>query len=332
MSTTITLSQAYGGFLLHKRAEGRSPHTIAEYEATLKKLQLHFEDDPNLDDLSVESFIGFFAWLQNEYVSRPDGVADRGKIRLSSKSVYNVHANLSAFCSWAFERGLFETNLMRVIDRPRYSQPVIEPFSEEDIRALIGACDLSRSWKSKKDTASTRPTAKRDIAIILTLLDTGSRASELCQIQFQDLNLQSGAVRVRGKGPGRETKERIVRISRRTGDAIWGCLAPRLEDLDPHDPIFVVGSRKRWRPMNRNVLGKQLRRLGEKAGVANVHPHRFRHTFALMFLRNGGNMMALQDLLGHSDMKMVRRYVRLAAVDLEAAHKTASPVANMKLP
>jgi len=66
-------------------------------------------------------------------------------------------------------------------------------------------------------------------------------------------------------------------------------------------------------------------------GVADCHPHRFRHTFAIEYLRNGGNVLALQASLGHSSLEMVRVYARVAQADLENGHRVASPVDNWRL-
>lgn len=75
-------------------------------------------------------------------------------------------------------------------------------------------------------------------------------------------------------------------------------------------------------------VNKSLKALGLKAGVKGVHPHRFRHTFAIQYLRNGGDPYTLQKMLGHSTLDMVKRYLSLAQIDLDKAHKRASPVDN----
>ena len=71
--------------------------------------------------------------------------------------------------------------------------------------------------------------------------------------------------------------------------------------------------------------------IGQRAGVAGAHPHRFRHTFAINFLRNRGNIFALQRILGHESLTMVHNYLSIAQAALQAAHNDASPVTNWVL-
>jgi site-specific recombinase XerD len=73
-----------------------------------------------------------------------------------------------------------------------------------------------------------------------------------------------------------------------------------------------------------------VNRIGDRAGVSNAHPHRLRHTFAVTFLRNGGNVKTLQELLGHESLEMVMLYVKLAEQDIDGAVKH-SPVDNWRI-
>jgi site-specific recombinase XerD len=186
----------------------------------------------------------------------------------------------------------------------------------------LAACDRTRGYDrpGKRRSANTRPTALRDRAIILTLVDTGMRASELCNLRIYDADLRNHQITVQGKGK----KERIVAISPRTAQLLWRYRSSR-PDAKPTAHLFVV---RYDRPFNRTVLGRLLKRIGKRAGVLNVHPHRFRHTFAIAFLRNGGNVYVLQRMLGHSSLDMVKRYLAIAQADVQDAHRDASPVTN----
>jgi len=332
MSTkTIKLSQACEGMIRYKQATGKSDGTINDYRVTFKKLCLYFKDDPPFAEITRAALIEFFAWLQHEYVSIPDGVAPRGPITLSSKTVRNIHTNLSSLWHWGVDEDLVPKNIIRTIDPPPISKRVIQPFSKEEIELLLKACEVSRSWMKRPQTKTTRYTADRDRAILLLLLDTGVRASELCGIEYRDLNLNKHSIKVRGKGPGRDGKERVVCFGRRTAQAIWKVLLPRVDSIRQEDPLIVVGSGENWRPMTRDHLRLLLHRLGEKIGIPKVHPHRFRHTFAICYLRNGGDVFTLKELLGHSDLAMTEHYAHIAQVDTENGHRKAGPVDNWRL-
>ena len=84
-------------------------------------------------------------------------------------------------------------------------------------------------------------------------------------------------------------------------------------------------------PLNRGALLLLIKRLAERAQVPNADVHRFRHTFAVNFLRNGGNVLELQRLLGHEKLDTVNIYVRLAQSDLSAAQRIASPADKWRL-
>lgn len=335
MKKSITLSQACDGLVRYKSATGLSPNTIRNYRTTFAKLQAYFDghperseaesQDPAFDSITRDQIIDFFAWLRDEYLSEPDGAAPRGQIKLSPKSILNIHTDLSGLWSWGVAEGFVPANIVRTIAPPDPKAPVVETLTKEEVDALLAACERGNTWKTRQLTASERPTADR--AIILTLLDTGLRASELCGMKVGDVNMTANSIKVLGKGQ----KERLVYFGKRTSKALWKLLTPRLKDSKPEHLVFTVGPDDDLRPMTCDVLRRLLVRIGERAKVANVYPHRFRHTFAITYLRNQGDLFTLQDLLGHSDIAMVRRYARIAQTDCAKAHQKASPVDNWRL-
>ena len=225
----------------------------------------------------------------------------------SKKNVLNAYIAISSLWTWAIKEGYCREHLPRRIEAPKPQQTVIRPFSRNEVGAM-----LSHGGRMEK----------RNRALITFLLDTGVRASELCGIQIRDIH--ENYVRILGKG----SKEREVPVSDRTFRFILEYLTERNFCGLDSDYLFATED---GRPYNRHALLKLIKRIGKRAGVENCHPHRFRHTFAVNFLVNGGDPFTLQRILGHSTMQMVNRYISLAREDLARVHQKASPVRNWGL-
>ncbi len=281
MSTWLTLKTALEGFLMEGRARRLSENTLADYHITLKQF-LQFVGDVPVNSITPAQVVAFLATFNH----------------LKPKSLLNKYVGLSAFWTWLVKEGYTDNHLIRKIPRPRANPPVIQPFSEDDIKAMF------RVLGRKND---------RNRVIILLLLDTGIRASELLNLEWSDIDLANRRIKVLGKGH----KERYVPISPRTATALFRYRAT-CKDARPFD-------------LTRTRLAHLLQEIGQRAGVPRVFPHRFRHTFAVMYLRNGGDIFTLQAILGHASLEMVRRYLVIAQVDVDLAHKRASPVENWKL-
>ena len=117
----------------------------------------------------------------------------------------------------------------------------------------------------------------------------------------------------------------IGKSSRR---ALWRYLTSREDGDDSNSPLFLaIGERK----MSTNALRLLIKSLARKAEVDHAYPHKFRHTFAITYLRSGGDVFTLQALLGHSTLDVVRHYAKIAEIDVEKAHQKASPVDNWRL-
>jgi integrase/recombinase XerD len=319
----LTLSQAVDGFLLNLQARHLSPSTIADYTRSLRRLQT-FLGDVVLATITAEQLRRFMVDL--EQPRAPAGVAARPAKPLSKKQCLNIHTGLSAFWTWSVREGYAKTHLMRLIDRPKPEKRAIVPFTKDEIQALVKFCERSRTYTrpGKRESDHTRATGVRDQAILLLLVDCGLRASELCDLQIRHLDIKNRRLLAFGKGD----KERFIPFSAATGKAIWQYLTAERRDAPVNEPLFIG---LRGGPLTRSGLLQLCESLGERADVSNCHPHRFRHTFAISFLRNGGDPYALQKLLGHESMEMVRHYLSLANADLTAAHQKASPVSNWRL-
>lgn len=326
-SVSMNLAKAISGFLQYKTAEGLSPNTLTNYQHDLKLLQ-EFAQDSVLSKIQSQQIREFFVWLRDEYKPHRFNGSTQP---LSAKTIHNAYISLSAFFTWANSE--FDLpSPMKTVPAPRFEVAPVEPFAKDDIEALLKACEYCQESRpaDRQRFTMRRSTGHRDQAIILTLLDTGLRASELSALKVGDLDLKTGKLHVKhGRlGGAKGGKGRTVFLGKAARRAVWRYLTEREDGEDTEAPLFTV---KYDRPMNKTALRFLIKHLGQKAGVKKCHPHRFRHTFAITYLRSGGDVFTLQALLGHSNLDMVQRYARVAQVDIEQAHKRASPADNWRL-
>ena len=309
MNEKITFNESLSGYYLDANSRKLSPHTIADYTNTFKKLMNFFDEDILVSELTV-NYLKFFLSSQE----------------VSNKTIKNYHTGLSAYFTWAVSEGIVDDHLMRHIKPPKPEEKAIDDLTQEQIKALLSVIDKSKEYDrpGKVTSSHTIATADRNRTILYILLDTGLRVSELCSITINHCDLQTRRIKVMGKG----AKERIVPFGARTGKLIWKYLHTYRSDARLNETLLVT---KDGFPVSRRNALDIFEYMGERAGVSNVHPHRFRHTFAINFLRNGGNQATLQRILGHSTPYMTNRYLKIAERDIDAGHRIASPVDNWRL-
>ena len=143
----------------------------------------------------------------------------------------------------------------------------------------------------------------RYLAIVTTFLDTGLRRSELAELKVDDVHLEEGRLKVMGKG----RKERIAPL----GNSARRTLIRYFYHFRSHP---FPGEENRFfltiegEALTSNAVRLVVDRLAKRSGVKRLHAHLFRHTFAVRFLMNGGNVFSLQQILGHTSLEMVKRY------------------------
>lgn len=306
----MNLQQAIDGFFLVRRSE-LAATTQQNYRYYFNKLLSYLGAERPLQEISTAEIRAYLKHL------RDSGMSER-----------TVHDHWVACSSlWSFAAAeLGAEHVVRGVAKPKFREQPIIPFTEEEVRAIVAAAEYTARWNTRtgRQVRSKRPLWKRDVAIILTLLDSGLRASELCALTLKDYDNETGRLHIRhGKGD----KERFVFLGVSGQRAIWRYIISR-DRVRPSDTLF---STKAGRPIDRNNLRHTLATIGTNAGVSKVHPHRFRHTFAINFLRNGGNIFELQRILGHEELDTVKIYLSLAQVDIQRAQQAHSPADNWRL-
>jgi integrase/recombinase XerC len=148
--------------------------------------------------------------------------------------------------------------------------------------------------------------------VVVVLLNTGLRASELCGLKLSDLELSErrGRLHVRGKGD----KARTVPLNAGVREALREWLSVRPAAAD--DRLFIG----RRGPLTPSGVWRIVTKLARRAGLEDVHPHALRHTFATRLLREAGaDLVTVAELLGHESVNTTARYTRPSEKDLQAA-------------
>lgn len=207
------------------------------------------------------------------------------------KTVDGIRAALSSFYSFLEMEELIERNPMKKVDKIKVPQGIKKAFDASEMEAIRGACDNSR-----------------DRAIVEFLYSTGLRVSELCSLNVRDINWAKQEVYVVGKG----NKERVVYISDLAIFHLKRYLYDRCKkekcDINSlnEKPLFLR-ARGSSRLMD-SGLQYMLRGIGKRASVTDVHPHRFRRTFATDLLNRGMKAEQVMVLMGHSKLDTTMIY------------------------
>jgi len=306
-------------YQIQARTEGKRPNTLRIYTTALSILQRFLErrgfptDVTRIGPEEIREFIGY---LQNTRAFMEHPYTGPQKKGLTGHTINCYLRAIRAFWSWLVVEEIIEFNPFDKIKVPKPPKKVVTPFNEDQIRALLSFIDI-RSF-----------IGFRDWTIILTLLDTGIRVTELTDLILEDINLAQRYLKVRGKG----NKERIVPI----GISVQRAIARYINKYRPN-PTYPLSDNlflnRDGMPLTLNRIESIIERYASKAGIQGVRasPHTFRHTFAITYLRNGGDVFTLQRILGHETLDMVRNYVNVAQYDLQEAHLRCSPVDNLKI-
>lgn len=296
------MSDLLTAFLLDRRASGCTAKTLQWHEACLGLFYDFLQEEnhsTNPDEWTPTLLRAYIVHLQTRSSRRGDALA--------ASSINSYARSLLCFVRWLHEEGYTDTNIGQRVKKPRLPQTIKEPFSDAELHALLRASKATRN-------------PERNYAMVSVLIDCGLRASEITNLRTKDVLTDQNVLVIKS---GKGNKDRVVPYSASTARAIRRYERKKASD-SPY--LFVSEHGDKLMP---NSLRQFVERIGSRAGVENAYPHRFRHTFAVSFLRNGGNPLTLQRLLGHTTLTMTNGYVAMNTDDLKDAHAVASPLASL---
>ncbi|MHA1971573.1 MAG: tyrosine-type recombinase/integrase [Candidatus Hodarchaeales archaeon] len=293
------------GFLLTCTVEGKSPNTVTFYKGILNNFFWYLNEFnfTIVSPMVIRQFLSYILTTDNRWGSDNS----RATKKASQVTVQRYYTGLKVFFNWCINENYIDISPMANLKKPKAPKKVIKAISPQDVASLI-ALLKGRDFKSI-----------RNRAILLTALDTGLRLSELCSLRVTDVLNET--ITIVGKG----AKQRIIRIGANASKAIWRYKMVREQRVDNTDALWISRSGK---PLGPEGIQHTVVNLGRKIGI-KLSPHMLRHTFALYYLRNGGDVFTLQTLLGHSTLEIVKGYLgSLNSEDAIRSHRLYSPMDN----
>ncbi|HOF87451.1 MAG TPA: tyrosine-type recombinase/integrase [Armatimonadota bacterium] len=291
-------------FYTHCRALNYSPRTIDEFYRNEFRAFRRYLDEHH-PDIAVGAIT---ATLIRDFLSQR-------QLTRSSVTARHSWQVLSVWFKFLYAEGLLDSNPMEGVGKPKVRNVVMKTYAAGQVEALLASCDRKTF------------TGARDFALMLLLCDTGLRVSELTGLRIEDLDPGERIITVTmAKG----NKQRQVPYGESTARALRQYLA-KCAGVTNQPAVFINCYGE---PLDRRYVLDIVKRHGEKAGLSRDQCgcHTFRRFFAVQFLRNGGDVFALQKMLGHTTLDMTRKYAELAQSDVVAKHRAFGPADRLNLP
>ena len=268
-------------FLAAKHIEGCSDKTIRYYKETITDLL----------DKTMKSLRDIFTEDLRSYLT------DYQTQRNSSKvTIDNIRRILSSFFSWLEDEDYIVKSPVRRIHKIKTAKIIKEAFTDESIEVLRDTCSEIRN-----------------LAIVELLDSSGMRVGEMVKLNRADINFNERSCIVFGKG----SSEREVYFDAKAKLHLMAYLDSRKDD----NPALFVSLRAPYNRLDIGGVEYMLRKLGKKAAVSNVHPHRFRRTLATRAIDKGMPIEQVQRLLGHKKIDTTMCYALVNQSNVKNAHR-----------
>lgn len=298
MTATVDTSDdfvPFQHFLDDLREQGRSANTLRAYQfdwQLFSRWYAEVNDEPiSLQGLTALDVQDFVDWSKRQ--------------GFKSSTINRRLGLLKHFTRWAEEVNLVSSDLRRRVKR------VSGPGKQTLAPKSLESTDVRKLLKELERTGTIR-----DQSAVLLMLYTGIRVGELIALQPRDVTIRSrsGSLTIRAD-VAKGSKERVVPLPLKAREALEIYLNERRKEMMSDDDLIFTG---RQGPISAPGIAAMLKKYGRQSGIDGLTPHVLRHTFAFSYLANNGNdLVALADILGHSDLNTTQIYTKRRLSDLQ---------------
>lgn len=294
----MELDRAIDAFLDYVKIERNlTPNTVESYARDLCKFRLFCtnREAAQIEEVPADLILEFLIDLSRRKMS----------VRTQARNL----VALRGLFRYLRSEKLIDRDPTAAVELPRIGRRLPEVLSLDEVERLLAAPDLAV------------PLGQRDQAMLELLYATGLRASELCRLKCDELNLDHGFISTLGKG----RKQRLVPV----GEVALGRLRAYLSDVRPgfdrrRSPFLFLTNR--GGPMTRQAFWMMVGKYARRAGIDKaIYPHMLRHSFATHLLERGADLRAVQAMLGHADISTTQIYTHVSRRHIAEQHRQHHP-------
>lgn len=307
----ITIENAIQQFLIEQELKGNSPNTIKNYSLNLKYFTDFIGDQKIIEELTLQDLRNYLINLKTKPKAYNHPFKPKEEKPIKSISIQTYIRGLRVFIKWLHSEGYIAEDLHSQFKLPKATKKTIEILSDEEIERLL------KTYRFNTEMGL------RNACIIALMVDCGLRRNEVLTLDYDNIHIAQGIIKVLGKGD----KERVVPIGVYTKKLLMKYMSGyRPMPISETKRLFIDAN---FKAMSDSALKQLFVRLRNRTKIERLHPHILRHTFATKYLMNGGDIFSLQLILGHTSLEMVRKYSHLASTYVMNNHKKFSPLDNI---
>ncbi len=299
----MKLDKALDLFLEYQQVIGSSNKSINYYKQTITYF-IDFLGNINIEDVTTSHYNSYVIYLRNKNVVNNGIEKDK---KLSFDTIRTRTIAVKSFFNYLYNNKYINNNIFEGVKSFKYGKKVINILSNSQIIDIINYYNDNTFLGS------------RNLLIISLFLDSGLRLSEVTRLNINDILVELNSIRVLGKG----NKERFVPLSDST-----------IRYFKKYRKFYTAAKGRlivdeKFNPVTNSCISCIFRVLKKQLNFDELHPHFLRHTFATLFLINGGDAISLQVILGHTTLTMTEKYVHTANQLLIAKQRRFSPLSNL---